>query len=121
MATIFDISEFIDNRPVGRYQWKVLATCLVTALLDGFDMQAIPLAVPVLAQDWNLAPAAFASVLTAGPIGMVLGSALMGPLADRFGRKRPIFLAIVCFGLFTVLGAFMKSVEALALGLRGIA
>ncbi len=127
MTGKFDISEFIDNRPVGSYQLKIMATCLVTALLDGFDMQAIPLAVPVLAQDWHLAPAAFASVLTAGPIGMVLGSAFMGPLADRFGRRRPILAAIFCFGLFTFLGAFMKSVEALAflrflagLGLGGV-
>jgi AAHS family 4-hydroxybenzoate transporter-like MFS transporter len=127
MATSFDISEFIDSRSVGKYQLKILVTCLIAALLDGFDMQIAGLAIPVLAIDWHLTPKDFSSVLMAGPIGMVLGSAIMGPLADRFGRKRPIIVAIACFGLFTVLGAYAHSVDALAflrllagLGLGGV-
>src|SRR5207245_10033552 len=41
-------------------------------------------------------------------------SMLWGPLADRFGRVRTLILTILCFSLFTFLGAFATNVWQLA-------
>src|SRR6266550_8726327 len=42
-------------------------------------------------------------------------SMVWGPLADRFGRVRTLMLTIVCYSLFTLLGAVATSVWSLAL------
>src|SRR5262249_34495280 len=42
-------------------------------------------------------------------------SFLLGPLADRFGRVRILMLTILCYSLFTFLGAFATKVWQLAL------
>ncbi len=127
MTHSFDISAFIDQRPVGVYQIRILAACFIIMLLDGFDMQVIGLALPALARDWGLSPRDFGLALTAGPVGMLIGAALLGPLADRYGRKWPVVASVAMFGLFTVLTVFAKTPTALAwmrfltgLGLGGV-
>jgi AAHS family 4-hydroxybenzoate transporter-like MFS transporter len=113
-APSFDISEFIDGRPIGSCQVRILATCFIIMLLDGFDMQIIGLVIPALVRDWGLTPEDFGLALTAGPIGMVIGAAFLGPLADRYGRKRPVIAAVTVFGLFTFLAAYVNTPSALA-------
>lgn len=127
MTPSFDISALIDQRPVGAYQIRILAACFIIMLLDGFDMQVIGLALPQLARDWGLSPRDFGLALTAGPVGMLIGAALLGPLADRYGRKWPVIASVAVFGLFTVLTAFAQTPAALAwmrfltgLGLGGV-
>ena len=127
MTHPFDISGFIDNRPLSGYQLRILITCFIVMLLDGFDMQVIGLALPALARDWGLSPKDFGLALTAGPAGMVIGAAFLGPLADRYGRKRPVIAAVIVFGLFTILAAVTRTPAALAatrfvmgLGLGGV-
>jgi AAHS family 4-hydroxybenzoate transporter-like MFS transporter len=115
MASTFDISEFIDSRPVGIYQIRILVTCLIVMLLDGFDMQVIGIAIPALAHAWGLTPKAFGLALTAGPVGMLLGAAILGPVADRYGRRRPVIAAVTLFGLATLLSAFVSTPTGLAL------
>jgi MFS family permease len=41
-------------------------------------------------------------------------SLVWGPIADRFGRVRTLMLTIICYSLFTFLGAFATSVWQLA-------
>jgi AAHS family 4-hydroxybenzoate transporter-like MFS transporter len=116
-ASSFDISEFIDSRPLGSCQLRILATCFIVMLLDGFDMQIIGLVIPALASAWGLTPQDLGLALTAGPVGMVIGAASLGPVADRYGRKWPVVAAVTVFGLFTVLAATVRTPAALA-GLR---
>ncbi|HLZ19318.1 MAG TPA: MFS transporter, partial [Smithellaceae bacterium] len=78
-------------------------------------------------RDWGLSPKDFGLALTAGPAGMVIGAAFLGPLADRYGRKRPVIAAVIVFGLFTILAAVTRTPAALAatrfvmgLGLGGV-
>jgi AAHS family 4-hydroxybenzoate transporter-like MFS transporter len=127
MAHSIDVADLIDRRPVGRYQAGVFATCLAIALLDGLDLQAMGLAAPLLAREWNLPPAAFGTVFSAAPAGMVVGAVTVGPVADRIGRKRLIVLATLGFGVGTLLTALAPSLEVMAvvrfltgLGLGGV-
>ena len=69
----------------------MLVLCALIILLDGYDLQAMGLAVPSLAQQWHLPPAAFTLAQTASLIGLGLGSALLAPFGDRLGR-RPLLI-----------------------------
>lgn len=48
-------------------------------------------------------------------IGMALGQLLYGPLLDRFGRKRPLYLGLVIFMIASIGCTFSTSVEMLVI------
>ncbi|MFH8768387.1 multidrug effflux MFS transporter [Streptomyces sp. NPDC017958] len=105
---------------------------LVTFVLGGLT------ATPPLAMDMYLpslpevtrslhAPAATVQLtLTACLAGMALGQLVVGPMSDRWGRRRPLLTGLAVYLLATALCAFAPNVEALvafrlAQGLAGAA
>jgi len=85
---------------------RIVALVLVAGVfvLDGYDINSMALAVPRLQQPLGLAPDQFGWVFSALLIGLGAGSALIGPLGDRFGRRPLIVfgcLAIACATLGT--------------------
>ena len=44
--------------PLSALQIRVFLLCALIVLLDGYDLQAMALAVPTLARQWQLVPAA---------------------------------------------------------------
>lgn len=93
----------IDDAAVGGFQWQVMLICLAVAIMDGFDTQTLSYAAPALVRAWQIPGAALAPALSAGVLGMMLGSMIFGPLADRFGRRSMIMACLALFGLFSFL------------------
>ncbi|MEV5080194.1 multidrug effflux MFS transporter [Streptomyces sp. NPDC056159] len=108
------------------------AGLLVTLILGGLT------ATPPLAMDMYLpslpevtrslhAPAATVQLtLTACLAGMALGQIVVGPMSDRWGRRRPLLAGLAVYVLATALCAFAPNVETLvafrlAQGLSGAA
>ncbi|MFC7841553.1 multidrug effflux MFS transporter [Streptomyces sp. NPDC057382] len=108
-----------------------------TGLLVTFLLGSLT-AVPPLAMDMYLpslpevtrslhAPAATVQLtLTACLAGMALGQLVVGPMSDRWGRRRPLLAGLALFVAATVLCALAPSVETLvafrlAQGLAGAA
>ncbi|MGA7997526.1 MAG: MFS transporter, partial [Bradyrhizobium sp.] len=108
-----DVADFIDRQPVGGFQLKLLLTCAAVLFLDGFDTQAIGYVAPALAREWGLTKGALGPVFSAGLFGLMIGALLLGPLADRIGRKRIIILSTLAFGICALATAFVHDVNAL--------
>jgi AAHS family 4-hydroxybenzoate transporter-like MFS transporter len=89
--------------PLSALQIRVFLLCALIVLLDGYDLQAMGLAVPTLAKDWQLANPAFTYALSASLLGLGLGSAFIAPWGDRLGR-RPLLLGGLAIILLTSLG-----------------
>jgi len=122
-----DVADFIDRQPVGGFQLKLLLICAAVLFLDGFDTQAIGYVAPALAREWGLTKGALGPVFSAGLFGLMIGALLLGPLADRIGRKRIIILSTLAFGICALATAFVHDVNALlairfltGLGLGGV-
>lgn len=102
MNSPLDVSRLIDDRPVSAFQWQVFITCMAVAFMDGLNLQTIGVAAPALSALWGIPRPALGPVFAAAPMGMIIGALIMGPLADRVGRKRLIVAATVFFGVFSL-------------------
>lgn len=80
---------------------SVLVLCGFATLLDGYDIQALGLAVPALAAEFKTEPTAFAAALSGSLAGMAMGALGLAPLGDRLGRKATMIAALLIVGLMT--------------------
>src|SRR6266581_4099807 len=103
MATTLDVSELIDSQKVSRYQCVIAFMAWLTLFLDGVDNQSIAYVAPALTNDWGLGRGELRTVFSAGVLGVAIGALIIGPLADRFGRKLVTVLTVVYVGLFSLL------------------
>jgi AAHS family 4-hydroxybenzoate transporter-like MFS transporter len=108
-----NVTELIDERPLGWRQVTVIVLCGLVALLDGFDTQSIGIAAPQIAAALGMARPALAPVFAAALLGAMAGALTMGPLSDRVGRRRVLIFATVFFAVFTAATAQATSYETL--------
>jgi len=92
-----------------RLHLRVAWLCGAVLFLEGYDIASVGYAVPSLVDVWKVHPQAFTSVLTAGNVGLLLGSLFAGLLGDRLGRKPVLIGCAVVFGLFSLISAFAAS------------
>jgi AAHS family 4-hydroxybenzoate transporter-like MFS transporter len=108
-----ELGALIDAQGIGPAQWSVIVLCALVALLDGMDLQAIGLAAPGIMAQLHIAPRAFGPVFSAALAGLAIGAFVLGPLADRVGRKGVLVGTTAGFGLFTLCTAFAGNLPVL--------
>jgi MFS transporter, AAHS family, 4-hydroxybenzoate transporter len=110
-----NVVELIDRQKISWFQLRIVLLGALALALDGFDNQAIAYVAPALKVAWHLRGGALGPVFSAGVIGVGLGSILIGPFADRFGRMRVLLFTVLFFALFSLLIAQARSIGALLL------
>jgi len=108
-----DIEALIDERKLGRFQIFVAVLCAAALLVDGFDTMAIGYVAPALIKAWGIDRAAMTPAFAAGQIGLMLGSMVVGPLADRFGRRPVMIYSCAAFGVLSLATMSVSSVSEL--------
>ncbi len=86
---------------------------MLVAALDGFDTQAIGYTAPAIAAVIHLPMPQFGQVGSAGLVGAAIGALSFGPLADIFGRKWFMIIAVAVFAVFSYLTSTSTSLEQL--------
>src|SRR5688572_33435727 len=103
-----------------RHVVVTVGLCFLIAVLEGFDIQAMGVAAPRVAREFAFGPQQMGWIFSISNIGLVIGAAFGGWLADRVGRK-PVFIgAVAIFGLFT-LGVALASNFTMLFVLRFLA
>src|SRR5688572_13957155 len=108
-----NLSEFVDRSRLGSVQWGVFTLCLLTLIMDGFDVQALGYTAPAIIREWGVSPAALGPVFAAGNFGVLLGSIFFSMVADRIGRRPVLIAATLFFSVITILTARANSVQEL--------
>lgn len=112
-ADALDIRQFIDERPVSRYQVLVAVLCGLIVFIDGFDAQAMGYVAPALSAGLGIPRALLGSAISSGPFGMMFGALGSGPIADRVGRRPVLIASALLFGIGSLLTATATTVEGL--------
>ena len=48
------LSDLINQQKVGRYQKFILITCLLLMIMDGYDIQSMAYAAPMIIEEWGV-------------------------------------------------------------------
>jgi len=110
-----DIRAHINERGMSGYQWLLLVLCFLIVATDGMDVAIMGFLAPDITREWGISKASFGMVMSAAPIGLAIGALLVGPMSDRFGRKKLLIGSIALFGVFNLLSAFAGSTATLSL------
>lgn len=110
-----DIRAHINERKMSGYQWLLLVLCFLIVATDGMDVAIMGFLAPGITREWGISKAAFGIVMSAAPLGLAVGALLVGPLSDRFGRKKLLIGSVGLFGIFNLLCAFADNTATLSL------
>jgi len=105
----------------------VFALILLSLVIEGFDLLAANFAAPDVLETFGKTRAEAGPFLSASLVGVLVGSALVGPLGDRVGRKRVILESCAAYGVLSLLAAAAQSFGqlialrfAVGIGLGGV-
>ncbi|MDE2301257.1 MAG: MFS transporter [Sphingomonadales bacterium] len=95
----------------------IVGLCFAINMADGIDVTMLSYIAPRLQAEWGMGSAEMGRLFGAGLAGMAIGGMGIAPLADRFGRRIVIILALLLMSLGMLLSGFAPG-PAVLLGLR---
>src|SRR6202049_997084 len=96
-----NIAEVIETQEKGWFPLSLFLMCCLVMLVDGFNQQSLNYAAPAIIKDWHINRAMMTPVFDINIFGWMIGAIACSMLADRFGRRTSILLAVFVFGIFT--------------------
>ena len=108
-------SAAIADKPLRPFQWLVIVAALIVLVIEGIDLQSLPIVTPLILEEWGIDRAAFGPALAAALFGMAFGSSLGGWLGDKWGRLKTLYLATLIFGASTIAAAWADDVLTISL------
>jgi putative MFS transporter len=105
-----------DTPPDPRRRRFLRRVTLATACgegLDGYDLGIISVVLLSISRDLHVSPVWAGLIGASSLIGIFFGGPVFGRVTDRFGRRRPFLVNIVCFVILGVAQAFVQNVEQL--------
>ncbi len=108
---------------LNRQQRNTFLASFLGWTLDAFDFFLVTFVTLRIAKDFRVALPAVAFAITLTLMLRPVGALLFGILADRFGRRTPLMIDIICYSIIELLTAFSPNyiVFLLLRGLFGIA
>ncbi|MCL6597533.1 MAG: MFS transporter [Alicyclobacillus macrosporangiidus] len=85
---------------------RLITVSGIGLLFDSMDVNLVAYILVAVAAQWHLSPATQGYLSSMGFIGMAVGAALAGLLADRFGRKAVFMWTLLIYSVATGLTAF---------------
>lgn len=112
-STLDEIRERLEEGAMSPMQWRAVAVAIGISIVDGYDVLSATFVIPVLQQEWGLEPSRLGAILASSLFGMALGSFLIAPLADLYGRRPLILAALGMAATGMLMAAHSSSLNAL--------
>ena len=101
---------------IPRFVYMAAGIAAIGGLIMGYDLVVISGAILFIKQQFALSPAAEEVVVSAVVLGALIGAAVGGPLADRFGRRVVLMLIAVIFVIGALSTALASTVTWIIVG-----
>jgi AAHS family 3-hydroxyphenylpropionic acid transporter len=82
-----------------------LGLCFLAAIVEGYDTLAAGVVATKFGPDFHLNASLMGLVFSSNIFGLLVGAAIGGRIADRWGRKWVLILSMAAFGLFSITSA----------------
>lgn len=110
-----DIRDLVAKNPMSARQIIAVSVCVGLNMLDGFDVLVMSFTAAGVSAEWRLNGAQLGLLLSAGLVGMAVGSLVLAPRADRFGRRTVVIASVLIVSLGMLLSGMARSHAQLAL------
>ncbi|OPX44996.1 putative niacin/nicotinamide transporter NaiP [Ruminiclostridium hungatei] len=110
-----NISQRIDRLPATPLLWRVLFLTGIGWMFDAMDQGMVSGVMASIGREWKLSPSDLGLLGSASAVGMAVGAAVAGMVADRLGRRTVVTYTLVLFGIASALSAFSPNFHFLLL------
>ena len=104
-----DIGQQLDRLPIGAMHRKVVVAIGFGLFFEMYEVFLSSTISTTLKAQYDLNGLALKLLLASSFLGMFIGAAALGGLADRIGRRRAFLFNLIWFSLWTLVGAFSPS------------
>jgi AAHS family 4-hydroxybenzoate transporter-like MFS transporter len=108
-----NIGDVLENSQIGPLHIRVFALCMISLIMDGFDVQVMGYVGPAIVADWKIDRSQLGPVFAAANFGVLLGALLLSMLADKIGRRPVLVGATLAFSALTIVTAYAQTLEQL--------
>jgi len=104
------LGSVTSHTPSGTvHRWKVLWAAFVTYLLDSYDLIVLAIAMPVLLRVLDISLPEGGLIGSATMAGAVVGGVVFGLIAENYGRRFSLILALLWLGVTMGFVYFIQS------------
>ncbi|MGW2336451.1 MFS transporter [Streptomyces sp. NPDC001685] len=100
------ITDHIPQERMSGLQVRAIVIAIALVVLDGYDVSLTSFSAPYIERGFGVSKAELGLVMSGALIGMLVGSIIVAPLADRFGRRRMGVMATVTIAAGMFIGPF---------------
>lgn len=103
------IEETLDKAGTGRFQRHLLGVFGLVWAADAMQVLAVGFTGAAIAKTFGLTIGEALQTGTLFFLGMLIGAAVFGKMADRYGRRKVLLITVACDAIFGLLSAFAPS------------
>jgi len=107
--TTADLRELVARSPMTLPQIAAIVVCVGLNMLDGFDVLVMAFTAAGVSAEWRLTGAQTGVLLSAGLVGMAVGSLILAPRADRLGRRTVVMTSVAIVSVGMLLSGMAQS------------
>ncbi|HML38882.1 MAG TPA: MFS transporter [Bacillota bacterium] len=96
---MYHIANRIDRLPSTPMLKKILFLTGIGWMFDAMDQGMVSGVMAAIGTDWGLSTGQIGVLGSAGMLGMILGAALSGMAADKWGRRTVVMWTLVIYGI----------------------
>jgi putative MFS transporter len=111
------VEDILSRAGTGPFQRKLLGIFGLVWAADAMQVMAVGFTAASIAATFGLSLPEALQTGTLFFLGMLIGAAVFGKLADRYGRRRILIITVACDAIFGLLSVFAPNF-AILLGLR---
>jgi len=100
---MMNIASRIDRLPMTPMLKKILLLTGIGWMFDAMDQGMVSGVMAAIGKEWALSTGQIGWLGSVGMLGMILGAALSGMAADKWGRRAVIMWTLVIYGISSIL------------------